>query len=111
MNPHPQVGKTVANWTPIFANWIQSANACQLDVLEKQIVTDQSASWQVGRVANLPTEATNCFCTLIRPYPVGENSPLPTGEVDTPDWTSGCPPRSRTCPVACDRVVQVEVAQ
>lgn len=33
MNPHLQVGKTVANWTPIFANWMQLANACQLDVL------------------------------------------------------------------------------
>jgi hypothetical protein len=32
MSPHMSVGKTVANWTPIFANWIQLANACQLDV-------------------------------------------------------------------------------
>ena len=25
-----QVGKTFANWTPLFANWIQLADPCQL---------------------------------------------------------------------------------
>jgi Holliday junction resolvasome RuvABC endonuclease subunit len=79
MNPHLQVGKTVANWTPSFANWPQLANACQLDVPEKQTVADQSASWQVGKAANLPTETSGCFCAIIRPYPVGENSLPPTG--------------------------------
>ncbi len=95
MNPHPQVGKTVANWTPIFANWPQSANACQLDVLEKQTVADQSASRQVGKTANLPTEASDCFCAIIRPYPVGENPLPPSGgeehAVSSPPTRRGLP--------------------
>jgi Holliday junction resolvasome RuvABC endonuclease subunit len=95
MSPHMSVGKTVANWTPIFANWIQLANACQLDVSEKQTVTDQLASWQLATPANLPTELTSCFCSIIRPYPVGENSLPPSGGeenmVSSPPTRRGLP--------------------
>jgi Holliday junction resolvasome RuvABC endonuclease subunit len=95
MSTHYSVGKTVADWNPIFANWIQSANTCRLDVSENQTVTDQSASWQLAKAANLPTEIIHCFCMSIRPNPVGENSLPPSGgeehAVSSPPTRRGLP--------------------
>ncbi len=52
---HAQVGKTFANWTPILANWIQLADLCQLNVHMNQSLSSKLASWQVGKLATLPT--------------------------------------------------------
>lgn len=75
MNPHQQVGKTFANWTPNFANWIQLANTCQLHSSTNQRVIYKLATWQVGNADNLPTETTDCFYRIIHLFSVGENSP------------------------------------
>jgi len=50
-----QVGKSFANWTPLFANWIQLADPCQLHSLINQALSSKLASWQVGRRQILPT--------------------------------------------------------
>ena len=83
MNPQPSVGKTVADWNPVFANWIQSANACQPDVSERQSLIDQSASWQLAVGNRLPT-APNYSQPIVDirffgTFPVGENSLPPSG--------------------------------
>ena len=39
-----QVGKSFANWTPLFANWIQLADPCQLHSYINQPLT-QHAEW------------------------------------------------------------------
>ena len=83
-----QVGKTFANWTPLFANWIQLANPCQLHSHINQALSSKLASWQVGKpksAANLPTGRKPAWMLGSQKISVGENSPLPTGEVDTPD--------------------------
>ncbi len=72
--PNP-VGKTFANWTPSFANWAQLADICQLDCLSNQQL---ACSWQLARkngFANLPTDASHCFCSSCSNSSVGENSP------------------------------------
>lgn len=68
MSLRKQVGKSFANWTPLFANWIQLADPCQLHSYINQVLISKLA-WMLGSQNNS----------------VGENSPLPTGEVDTPD--------------------------
>ena len=70
-----QVGKSFANWTPLFTNWIQLADRCQLDFFVNQQVTSKLARWQEGKSANLPTEITRCFCSLSTPSPVVGDSP------------------------------------
>ena len=83
-----QVGKSFANWTPLFANWIQLANPCQLHSHINQALSSKLASWQVGKsknAANLPTGRKPAWMLGSQKISVGENSPLPTGEVDTPD--------------------------
>ena len=50
-----QVGKSFANWTPLFANWIQLANPCQLHSHINQALSSKLASWQVGKSKTLPT--------------------------------------------------------
>ena len=83
-----QVGKSFANWTPLFANWIQLANPCQLHSYINQALSSKLASWQVGKsknAANLPTGRKPAWMLGSQNISVGENSPLPTGEVDTPD--------------------------
>ena len=50
-----QVGKSSANWTPLFANWIQLADPCQLHSHINQPLTRKLAKLAVGNAANLPT--------------------------------------------------------
>jgi hypothetical protein len=50
-----QVGKTFANWTPLFANWIQLADPCQLHSHINQPLRPKLAKLAVGNAANLPT--------------------------------------------------------
>jgi hypothetical protein len=88
MSFRKQVGKSFANWTPLFANWIQLADPCQLHSHINQALSSKLASWQVGKpksAANLPTGRKPAWMLGSQNNPVGENSPLPTGEVDTPD--------------------------
>ncbi len=110
MNPHlplkNPVGKSFANWTPNFANWAQLADVCQLDCLMNQQLT---FSWQLATEIDsemLPTDVTPCRHSLFWNSSVGEMSPLPTGEIDNPDWTSGC----LSCPRACSRSRPMAVA-
>lgn len=55
-NRGKQVGKSFANWTPFFANWIQLADPCQLHSHINQPLTRKLAKLAVGNAANLPTE-------------------------------------------------------
>lgn len=97
-----QVGKNTPGSWQTFANWIQLADPCQLDFVLNQQVTSKLARWQEGRAANLPTELTRCFYSLSTPVPVVGDSPLPTGEVNTPTMSRGCSPLC--CPHAyCPR--------
>ena len=83
-----QVGKSFANWTLLFVNWIQLAGSCQLKAIINQALRSKLASWQVGKsknAANLPTGRKPAWMLGSQKISVGENSPLPTGEVDTPD--------------------------
>ena len=75
MNTHRQVGKISANWNPLFANWIQLADPCQLHSHVNQPLERKLASWQVGNAANLPTGANPRGCWTFCRSPVGENSP------------------------------------
>ena len=50
-----QVGKSFANWSPLFANWIQLAGPCQLHSHINQPLTRKLAKLSVGNAANLPT--------------------------------------------------------
>lgn len=109
MNPYAQVGKSLANWNPCFANWTMLANTCQLHSHTNQGLSSKLAKLAVGNAANLPTELSHCFDSISTVCEVGEISPLPTGEVDTPDWESGCLPRSRACHLDCGRGAQAEV--
>ena len=78
-----QVGKTFANWSPDFANWIQLANPCQLNFLKNQALSVLLEKLEVGSWQKLPTELSPCFHSLFTPSEVGENCPLPTGEGPT----------------------------
>ncbi len=75
MNTHRQVGKNVANFPSIFANFGKLAKVCQLQSVSNQYLAALSASWQVGSVANLPTGANPRRYWVSPPFPVGENSP------------------------------------
>lgn len=55
-NRGKQVGKSFANWTPFFANWIQLADPCQLHSHINQRLTRKLAKLAVGRWQVLPTE-------------------------------------------------------
>ena len=55
-NRGKQVGKSFANWTPFFANWIQLADPCQLHFHINQRLTRKLAKLAVGRWQVLPTE-------------------------------------------------------
>ncbi|WP_333500975.1 hypothetical protein [Kluyvera genomosp. 2] len=109
MNTHRQVGKISANWNPLFANWIQLADPCQLHSFVNQPLELKLASWQVGNAANLPTDANPHGYWVSPGFSVGENSPLPTGEVDTPDYGRGVHLVLGRRPVVCMGVVQVAV--
>ena len=75
MNTHRQVGKNVANFPSIFANFGKLAKVCQLQSVSNQHLAALSASWQVGNAANLPTGANPRRYWVSPPFPVGENSP------------------------------------
>ena len=75
MNTHRQVGKISANWNPLFANWIQLADPCQLHSHVNQPLERKLASWQVGNAANLPTDANPHGYWVSPGFSVGENSP------------------------------------
>jgi Holliday junction resolvasome RuvABC endonuclease subunit len=75
MNPHRQVGKTVANWSPSFANCIQLADPCQLHFHTNQRLTSKLAKLAVGNAANLPTGANPHSYWVFGDLAVGENSP------------------------------------
>jgi len=69
------VGKTVANWSPDFANWIQLAEPCQL---KTQQPCGFASSWQLAtenEFANLPTDGNPHEYRLCEEFSVGENSP------------------------------------
>ena len=79
MNPHlytsNPVGKSVANWSPGFANWTQLEEVCQLDSHMNQQLR---FSWQLAtknRFANLPTELSPCFYSYFTQNPVGNKPP------------------------------------
>ena len=55
-----------------LAGWQTAAN---LKFLSKQSVTELSASWQVGKVSNLPTSTNPRHSWVLEPFQVGENSP------------------------------------
>lgn len=55
-----------------LAGWQTAAN---LKFLSKQSVTELSASWQVGNLANLPTSTNPRHSWVLEPFQVGENSP------------------------------------
>ena len=109
MNTHCQVGKSSANCHPLFANWIQLADPCQLHSHVNQPLERKLASWQVGNAANLPTDANPHGYWVCADSSVGENSPLPTGEVDTPDYGRGVHLVLGRRPVGCEGGVQVAV--
>lgn len=111
MNTHRQVGKSSANCHPLFANWIQLADPFQLQSHVNQPLERKLASWQVGNAANLPTDANPRGYWVCGDSSVGENSPLPTGEVDTPDYGRGVHLVLGPRPLVCMGVIQVEVAQ
>ena len=75
MSTHVQVGKTVANFPPIFRDVGKLANACQLKTITDQCVAALSANWQVGGAANLPTSPNPRRCWVSGRFEVGENSP------------------------------------
>jgi len=75
MNSHYPVGKSFANSTPHVANYPQLADVCQLETLMNQGLRPELAKWQVGKVANLPTEPSPCFYSTLSAFEVGENSP------------------------------------
>jgi len=75
MNTHRQVGKISANCPPLFANWIQLADPCQLHSYVNQPLERKLASWQVGSAANLPTDANPRGYWVCADSSVGENSP------------------------------------
>ena len=109
MNTHRQVGKSSANWNPLFANWTQLADPRQLHFHVNQPLGHKLASWQVGNAANLPTDANPHGYSVCADSSVGENSPLPTGEVDTPDYGRGVHLVLGRRPVGCKGVVHVAV--
>lgn len=75
MNTHRQVGKTIANITPILGDVGKLESACQLQTHTDQYVVALSANWQVGSVANLPTSPNPHGCWVCGSFEVGENSP------------------------------------
>lgn len=111
MNTHQQVGKSFSNWNPLFANWIQLADPCQLHSHVNQPLERKLASWQVGNAANLPTDANPHGYWVCADSSVGENSPLPTGEVDIPDYGRGVHLVLGRRPVDLIGMIQVEVLQ
>lgn len=75
------VGRISANCPPNSANWIQLASLCQLDNHTNHEVTFQLAMSAVGRTANLPTDASDCFLsTCILKFVVGNSLPPSGGE-------------------------------
>ena len=85
MNTHRQVGKISANWNPLFANWIQLADPCQLHSHVNQPLERKLASWQVGNAANLPTdENPHGYWVFAEP-----------GEVDQSELNRGSPENLR----------------
>ena len=75
MNTYRQVGKNVANFPLFFADVGKLADACQLQSVLDQQVTELSANWQIGSATNLPTSANPHGYWVSREIPVGENSP------------------------------------
>ena len=70
-----QVGKSFANWTPLFANWIQLADRCQLNSITNQRLSHFPVQLAVGSWQKLPTEPSPCFYSLSATSEVGEISP------------------------------------
>lgn len=95
MNTHSQVGKTAANFPPVFRDVGKLANACQLESHTDQRVRELSAGWQVGNAANLPTSPNPRGCWVFGDFQVGENSLPPTGgeehAVSSPPTRRGLP--------------------
>ena len=95
-----QVGKNRGVSWQNFANWIQLANGCQLKSLLDQELVEFPIQLAVGSWKILPTELSHCFDSIFITSEVGEISPLPTGEVNTPTGSRGCSPlASRVEPV------------
>ena len=70
-----QVGKKRARSWQSFANWILSANRCQLNSLDDQQLSDFPVQLAVGSWQYLPTEPSTCFHSLSPASEVGEISP------------------------------------
>lgn len=104
-----QVGKTFANWTSIFANWIQLAKLCQLHSLKNQRLSNFSFQLAVGSWKLLPTDRKPAWMLGFDEKFSWRKLPLPTGEVNTPDLESGCVPLSRARHIDGGHVGQVEV--
>jgi len=100
MNTHSQVGKTSANFPPIFRDVGKLANACQLESHTDQRVRELSADWQVGNAANLPTSPNPRGCWVSGDFQVGENSLPPSGGED---HAVSSPPTRRGLPGLGDR--------
>ena len=105
------VGRPVADCARHAANCRQLANPFQLQTLAGQGFAGMQAQLAVGKAANLPTDANPHGYSVCADSSVGENSPLPTGEVDTPDYGRGVHLILGRRPMTCMGVIQVEVAQ
>ena len=76
MKPRREVGRPSANWSRFFANWIQLANACQLNSDSNQSLGAKLAMLAVGNAANLPTELSPCSGIYFSRISVGGISPI-----------------------------------
>ena len=86
------VGKSVANWTPFFANWIQLAEPCQL---KTQYPCGLAASWQLAtknELANLPTGRKPAWMLDSYQKSSWRKLPSPYGRGRQPRLKSVCPP-------------------
>ena len=70
-----QVGKNRGGSWQSFANWILSANRCQLNSLDDQQLSDFPVQLAVGSRQYLPTEPSTCFHSFSPAFEVGEISP------------------------------------
>jgi len=75
MNAQQQVGKNVADNPTISIVVGKLENACQLECQSDQSITELSANWQIGSLANLPTSANPHEHEVHDGFQVGEISP------------------------------------
>lgn len=114
MNTYRQVGKNVANDSLFLTDVGKLADACQLQSVLDQHLTELSANWQVGGAANLPTSANPHGYWVSREFLVGENSPsYYVGEgTMVPSTLRGGLPAGRNgvgLPVTCTSILALDL--